>query len=526
MKRVVIIGAGISGLTALKSCLENNILDVVCYERSNSLGGIWNYREDESGSLTVMNTTVMNTSKESSAFSDFPPDEEMPVFMSHKHVINYLNKYCEHFHLNKYIKYEREVTSIVPLSTDKECKSEKQWTVSVFDVKTRQQTTDLADAVIVCSGYQSKANIPHSDALQSFNGQIIHSLNYKSNESFRNKNVLVIGSGNSAADIATDLCSVTDKVYLSTRRGFWTVSRKNSKGLPLDMTVNKRYLQSVIKLMPNSCQMRLFNTYIAPVDHETFGFQPSYSLFAKMPTINDYLYSKIITGALKICGEIERITGNNVTFKSDSNEYEIDCIVLATGYGINHPFLSKTSELFAACETADTNHCYDTFHCHLYENMFCPYLKKPDSLILIGLLQPLAPLLPIIELQCRWAASLIAETCEPLPSKEVMCEKIERRKRENLKRYVYTETSQIYLSVEWLQYCDRIASRIKCKPNFLRMLFNDPKLFWYCIFKSFLPYQYRLQGTNQWSDAKKTIFEAETRILKAIRSQSLSKNGY
>lgn len=42
-RRVCIIGAGVSGLPAIKSCLEND-LDVVCYERTSEIGGLWNYR--------------------------------------------------------------------------------------------------------------------------------------------------------------------------------------------------------------------------------------------------------------------------------------------------------------------------------------------------------------------------------------------------------------------------------------------------------------------------------------------------
>ncbi|RWS10785.1 dimethylaniline monooxygenase [N-oxide-forming] 5-like protein [Dinothrombium tinctorium] len=519
MKRVVIIGAGISGLLAIKSCKESDILDIVCYEKCDSIAGLWRYTEEDNGMLTVMKTTVMNTSKEMSAISDFPPDESLPIYLSHKNVVEYLEKYCENFDLKKHINFGKEVVAVIPNTA-----GNKQWSIFVRDVKQKNEYTENADIVMICSGYHSTPNLPHILGMDSFSGEVIHSLNYKKADAFTNKKVLVVGSGNTAVDIATDLCTVTDKVYLSTRRGFWTLSRYGSNGLPIDMILQKRIYHEFKKIIPNSLSSWFLNFYTS-FDHETFGIKPNYNLLAKLPpTFNEYLCSKIASGCLEIFGEIERVNGSKVFFKNEDNEHHFDCIILATGYGISYPYLSKTCELFANGEmTAGKDHAYDNFYCHLYENMFCPYLQKPESLIFIGLVQSYGSLFALIEMQCRWAAALIAETCEPLPSKDEMCVQIERRKRHNLKHYAYTETNQIYLSVDWLAYCDNIALKLKCKPNFLRMLFKEPKLFWYCCVKSLLPYQYRIEGPNNWIHAKAAIFTAETRIFNFLNAKRFFK---
>lgn len=80
--RVCIIGAGVSGLPSIKSCLEEG-LEPVCYERTTEIGGLWNYRPDKESNVggMVMKTTVVNTSKEMMAYSDFPPPIEWPNFM-------------------------------------------------------------------------------------------------------------------------------------------------------------------------------------------------------------------------------------------------------------------------------------------------------------------------------------------------------------------------------------------------------------------------------------------------------------
>ena len=80
-KIVCIIGAGISGMVTAKSCLEYGIEPVV-YERTKNLGGLWRFRElVEPGQGSVMRSTVVNSSKVMTAFSDYPFPDDYPNFM-------------------------------------------------------------------------------------------------------------------------------------------------------------------------------------------------------------------------------------------------------------------------------------------------------------------------------------------------------------------------------------------------------------------------------------------------------------
>ena len=85
IRRVCIIGAGVSGLPAIKACLEEG-LEVVCYEKTSDIGGLWNYRpqiDADQGNGSVMKSTVVNTSKEMMAYSDFPPPGQLKAFHRH-----------------------------------------------------------------------------------------------------------------------------------------------------------------------------------------------------------------------------------------------------------------------------------------------------------------------------------------------------------------------------------------------------------------------------------------------------------
>ena len=109
--RVAVIGAGASGLPAIKCCLDDG-LEPICYERSGDIGGLWNYEnslEEGKGQACVMKSTVINSSKEMMCYSDFPIPAEYPNFMHNKLVLQYLHLYAEHFNLYPYIRFDTEV---------------------------------------------------------------------------------------------------------------------------------------------------------------------------------------------------------------------------------------------------------------------------------------------------------------------------------------------------------------------------------------------------------------------------------
>ena len=90
MVKIAVIGAGSSGMTATKQCLDEGF-DVVVFEKTHYTGGLWRYQEnlDENGIASVMKSTIINTSKEMSAFSDFPPPAEYPNFMHNTKMVSW-----------------------------------------------------------------------------------------------------------------------------------------------------------------------------------------------------------------------------------------------------------------------------------------------------------------------------------------------------------------------------------------------------------------------------------------------------
>lgn len=187
-KRIAIIGGGSSGLTAVKTCLEEGFVPV-CFERYSDIGGIWYYNDGvEQGRASVYKSCVINTSKEMMAYSDFPMPVEFPPFIPHHMLLKYLRMYVEHFKLLPYIRFN---TTVKNITKSPDYDSTGRWIVQFTnDVGSKEE---LFDGVMVCTGHHHIPHMPTFKGQKVFTGLSFHSQQYRTPECFRNKRVLVIG---------------------------------------------------------------------------------------------------------------------------------------------------------------------------------------------------------------------------------------------------------------------------------------------------------------------------------------------
>uniref|UniRef100_F7EWE6 Flavin-containing monooxygenase n=1 Tax=Monodelphis domestica TaxID=13616 RepID=F7EWE6_MONDO len=112
-KRVAIIGAGVSGLASIKCCLEEG-LEPTCFERSDDIGGLWQFTEHvEEGRASLYKSVVTNSSKEMSCYSDFPFPEDYPNFVPHDQFLEYLKMYANKFNLLKCIQFKTPISCMI-----------------------------------------------------------------------------------------------------------------------------------------------------------------------------------------------------------------------------------------------------------------------------------------------------------------------------------------------------------------------------------------------------------------------------
>ena len=107
-----VIGAGPSGLTALKNLLQCGI-QAECLEREDDLGGNWYFGSSTS---RVFESTKLISSKSLTEFTDFPMPHEWPAYPDHRQCLEYLHQYSNHFCLREHILFQNLLLASRPLN--------------------------------------------------------------------------------------------------------------------------------------------------------------------------------------------------------------------------------------------------------------------------------------------------------------------------------------------------------------------------------------------------------------------------
>ena len=382
MKKVAVIGAGPSGITAIKNFKDQGF-SVTAYERCSGVGGNWRY-DDPSGHSSVFETTHIISSKYTSYYEDFPLPDDASDYPSHKELLQYFQAYTNHFELNGCIKFNTEV---IHCSQNKEHK----WKVKWRDLNTNEVAETEFDALVVCNGHHHAPR--HPEYPGEFSGEYLHSHQYKKASPFAEKKVLVIGGGNSACDVAVETSRISKITAISWRRGYYLIP-KFMFGLTSDIFALKaRWLPRFLRLPFMKFMLELIQG-----KNEDIGLpKVTNHILATHPTVNSDLYNAVRHGKVKPKCDIERFDGQTVYFQDGSYE-EFDVVIACTGYKIKHTFFDKEVINF---EEGPVN---------LLHKMLPVDVK---NLYFIGLFQPLGCIWPGAELQSKLAAKHLNGKWQP-----------------------------------------------------------------------------------------------------------------
>lgn len=390
MKKIAVIGAGPSGITAIKNFADLGC-EVTAFERCQGVGGNWRFN-DPSGHSSVFETTHIISSKYTSFYEDFPLPESASDYPSHIELLDYFNSYTDHFDIRKLIKFETEVLNCNQLDDD-------TWEVEWKDSNTEQKHLNIFDGLVVCNGHHHKPRYPEYPG--DFSGELIHSHEFKSAKPFKDKRVLVIGGGNSACDVAVETARVSASTSISWRRGYYLIP-KFMYGLPVDLyALKNRWMPTFLRESYTKMMLEIFQG-----KNEDIGLQkPAQNLFGTHPTVNSELYYAVRHGKVTPHVEIEKYDGNTVHFKNGKTG-EYDVIIACTGFKIKHDFFKKS---FINYEEGKTP---------LLHKMIPADIK---NLYFIGLFQPLGCIWPGAELQSKLAAKhLLGQWSPNKPIKELI----------------------------------------------------------------------------------------------------------
>ncbi|XP_078499056.1 flavin-containing monooxygenase 1-like isoform X2 [Lissotriton helveticus] len=476
VKKVAVIGAGCSGLGAVKCCLEEG-LEPTCFEKSDDIGGLWNFKEEvEEGRGSIYKSLVTNGSKEMMCYSDFLIPDDFPNYLHNSKVLEYLKLYAKHFGLMEHIKLKTKV-----------CMVKKRIDYSI----TGQWEV-----------------VTETDGIERFKGKCFHSQEYKYPDGFKGKRVLVVGIGNSGADIATELSHVSAKVLLSSRRGAWIMSRTGEGGYPYGLLFLTRFKTWLRLSLPNPVVFWLVERHLNHrFDQSNYGLQRDSNSWKEILVSDDLPYC-IIRGSVVVKPSVAEFSESSVTFDDGTSE-DIDIIIFATGFHPAFPFLEES------VIKPSINKC------SLYKYVFPPDLEKP-TLSFIGMIKPIGSILNTAEIQARWATRVV-RGLNKLPSLEKRLEEIAERSKMVTKRYGTPQGNA--LQIELIEYRDEIASEIGVKPNIFQLLLTDPVLALQVFFGACTSPQYRLTGPGKWDGARNAILTTWDRVVKPTKTR-VTKNKY
>ncbi|CAB9517108.1 monooxygenase [Seminavis robusta] len=217
-KSVLIVGAGPSGLAALKEMREVG-LEAVAVDSRSQFGGV--FSSDSNVTFEDLHLTISNMYM---AFSDFPPKSTGCKFWSQAEYFAYLTDYVDAFQLKKHLQLQTTVNRAL-FNEDK-----LMWEVSMTSNE-NDTSTRCFDYLIVAAGANHHPHIPNTDLFKNFQGGIMHASEYHSADQVKGKRVLVVGTGESSADVARSASNVAKSVTLYGRRHWDTAPRFVEKGL-------------------------------------------------------------------------------------------------------------------------------------------------------------------------------------------------------------------------------------------------------------------------------------------------------
>jgi cation diffusion facilitator CzcD-associated flavoprotein CzcO len=272
-----------------------------------------------------------------------------------------------------------------------------RWSVTLSTGETR-----VYDVLFVCNGHHWDPRVPEYEG--SFDGPAFHAHAYSDPfdpVDMRGKTIVVVGMGNSAMDIASELSQrpIAKTLFVAARRGVWVLP-KYLDGRAADKAAAPPW-------MPRNLALALARRKIKKTigRMEDYGLpKPDHEPLEAHPSVSGEFLTRAGCGDIRFKPNIRRLEGKTVRFEDDSVE-EVDVIIYATGYKISFPFFEDPT-----LKTDAENRL------PLFKRMINP---DAPNLFYMGLAQPLPTLVNFAEQQAKLAAAWLTGRYLPPPPEEM-----------------------------------------------------------------------------------------------------------
>jgi dimethylaniline monooxygenase (N-oxide forming) len=389
LPKVAVLGAGPSGLAAAKALLEHGLQPVV-FESSRRLGGMW----EGPGRGAWSEFARTNISYHSCCFSDLAWPAGTDVFPLRHELLGYLQRYAKTFDLPRHIRFATCVDTVGP-------NGDGRWHVGWRDAN--GPGTDLFDHVIIGTGGSTKPFRPDFPGLSSFAGEVFHSamIDHASlvHIGLAGKRVLVVGAAFSGTEIAAELAPHA-QVTVTLRHPMWFLPRwvRATNGgpyYPLDLVIYNRRADNPLVRDPHVFLRRAGGDPGAASPELAFDRGPELPMTV---VVADDFLERVRAGLIAVKRSATlRFDATGVSY-ADGTHQPFDAVIFCTGFTTTLPFLDA-----ATLETLGFDPHDQLISKTLHRDMFHPDLP---GLTFIGHYR--GPYFPIMELQARWIARVLA----------------------------------------------------------------------------------------------------------------------
>ncbi|XP_074289547.1 putative indole-3-pyruvate monooxygenase YUCCA10 [Silene latifolia] len=309
---VMIVGAGPSGL-ALAACLTLMAIPFILLEKEDCHNSLWKKR--------AYDRCHLHLAKEFCSLPFRPHGHRTKKYMSKYDFIGYVDDYVTYFGI-----MPRYHNSVEHASFDE---VQGKWKVIAMDTSSNVSRVYLSTFLVVATGENGKGIIPDIPGLIKFKGDILHSSQYKSGVKYQNKDVLVVGCGNSGMEISLDLANHSAKTSIVVRNSFHVVSKEM---IWMGMHLLKYFSIALVDiLILIACKLKFGNLSKYGIHRPNKGPFFLKATMGRSPVIDVGTVAKIKAGEIKVRPGISKINKDSVVFE-DQVESHFDAIIFATGF--------------------------------------------------------------------------------------------------------------------------------------------------------------------------------------------------
>ncbi len=303
----IIVGAGPAGL-AVAARMGALGLGATVLEKADAVGSVWRRHYDR---------LHLHTDRGHSGLPGMAMPRTYPTYPSREQVVEYLESYAAQFRIEPVFN-----TTVLKIS-----RHGSQWIVDT------NKATASAPVVVIATGWANFPYCPRWPGADKYQGNLIHSCEYRNTPPYIGKRVLVVGFGNSGGEIALDLANAGIDTTMAVR-GAVQILPRDLLGFPiLSWAIAQQSLPARFVDFINAPVIRLA---IGPT--ERFGLTRAAKGPRRMieedgrvPLLDIGTLARIRDGSIKIRGGIDHFTPDGVVF-SDRSAEKFDAVILATGF--------------------------------------------------------------------------------------------------------------------------------------------------------------------------------------------------